>query len=216
MDRGPANGGGSPSAVFQTDPADGGQFICMSRGAGALNVADARPVPDFHILYQEQFRYVFRTLRRLGIGPTEVDDLVQEVFAVVFQRLSDYDTSRAIEPWLFGIAFRVASTYRRRQSRRIAEVALEGKEFMDEDAVDPEADLADRRMREVVLRALDGLDMDQRAVFIMHEIDDQSIPVIAETLTISINTAYSRLRAGRAKFSARVRRLKLTSAGDQL
>jgi RNA polymerase sigma-70 factor, ECF subfamily len=185
----------------------------MSRGAEGLNVADVRPEIDFHALYQQQFRYVFRTLRRLGAGPAEVDDLVQEVFTVVFQRLGDYDRQRPIEPWLFGIAFRVASTHRRRRARRVPEVALGEREPADEDAAGPEASLTDRRARELVLRALEGLSFDQRAVFVMHEIDEQPIPVVAETLGIPLNTAYSRLRAARAGFAARVRRLEAANAG---
>ena len=202
------------SALFQTDRARGGQFVGMSRGAGGLNVADARAEVDFRALYEQQFRYVFRTLRRLGAAPAEADDLVQEVFTVVFQRLADYDRNRPIEPWLFGIAFRVASTHRRRRSRRVPEVALGARELADEDAAGPEASLGDRRARELVLRALDALSLDQRAVFVMHEIDEQPIPVVAETLAIPLNTAYSRLRAARAGFAARVRRLEGRHAGE--
>jgi RNA polymerase sigma-70 factor (ECF subfamily) len=202
-------------ALFLTDGAQGGQFVGMSRGAGGLNVADARAEIDFHALYQQQFRYVFRTLRRLGAAPVEVDDLVQEVFTVVFQRLGDYDRNRPVEPWLFGIAFRVASTHRRRRSRRVSEVALGAHDLADEDAAGPEASLGDRRARELVLRALDALSLDQRAVFVMHEIDEQPIPVVAETLGIPLNTAYSRLRAARAGFAARVRRLEVRPGGGE-
>jgi RNA polymerase sigma-70 factor (ECF subfamily) len=196
-----------------TDRTMAGQFIGMSRGARGLDVADLRAEIDFHALYEEQFRYVFRTLRRLGARGVEIDDLVQEVFTVVFQRLADYDRSRPIEPWLFGIAFRVASSQRRRRARRVPEVALgeRERELVDEDAAGPEASLADRRARELVLQALEGLPLEQRAVFVMHEIDEQPIPVVAETLAIPLNTAYSRLRAARAGFAAQVRRLRRAS-----
>jgi RNA polymerase sigma-70 factor (ECF subfamily) len=198
-----------------TDRAMAGQFIGMSRGARGLDVADVPAQIDFHALYDQQFRYVFRTLRRLGARGAEIDDLVQEVFTVVFQRLGDYDQDRPIEPWLFGIAFRVASSQRRRSSRRVPEVTLEGRELIDEDTAGPEASLADRRARELVLLALEGLPLEQRAVFVMHEIDEQPIPVVAETLGIPLNTAYSRLRAARAGFARRVRRAERASAGGQ-
>lgn len=204
----------APSAFFLTDRARADQFVDMGRGAEGLNVPDLRAEIDFHALYQEQFGYVFRTLRRLGAKAAELDDLVQEVFTVVFQRLDDYDRSRPIEPWLFGIAFRVASSHRRHSARRVPEVALGALDLADEDAVGPEASLTDRRARSLVLRALDGLSLAQRAVFVMHEIDEQPIPVVAETLAIPLNTAYSRLRAARADFAARVRRLGGKKAGD--
>jgi len=41
---------------------------------------------DFEGFYREHFRFVWRTVRRLGIGEILIDDLVQEVFLVVHRR----------------------------------------------------------------------------------------------------------------------------------
>jgi len=163
---------------------------------------------DFETLFRQQFSYVFRTLRRLGVRPAEVDDLVQEVFTVVFRRLADYDPSRPIEPWLFGIAFRTASVHRRTLSRRIVEVFADSDDFRDDDATGPEVAAADRQARQLVLEGLEALDLDHRAVLILHDIEGQVVPKIAETLGVPVNTVYSRLRTGRAKFATRVRRLR--------
>ena len=172
----------------------------------------AEPVtPVFAAVYREQFPYVFRSLRRLGVRPSELDDLVQEVFTVVFRRLGDYDPSRPIEPWLFGIAFRTVSVFRRTRSRRIVEVPSDDIEPTDE-AAGPETSLQDRQARLLVLRALEALDLDQRAVFVLHDIDGVIVPKIAETLEIPLNTVYSRLRAARARFASRVRMLNLVEA----
>ena len=163
---------------------------------------------DFNVLYRQQFPYVFRTLRRLGVRPTEIDDLVQEVFTVVFRRLADYDPSRPLAPWLFGIAFRTASVHRRTRSRRIVEVPGEGDDFSDDDASGPDAIASDREARRLVLEGLEALDLDHRAVLILHDIEGQVVPKIAETLGLPHNTVYSRLRTARAKFATRVRKLR--------
>jgi len=44
-------------------------------------------------------------------------------------------------------------------------------------------------------------------VFVLHEIDGEPIPAVAEALAIPVNTAYSRLRVAREEFSASVKRL---------
>lgn len=168
--------------------------------------------PDFPAVYRDQFPYVFRSLRRLGVRPSELDDLMQEVFTVVFRRLGDYDPSRPIEPWLFGIAFRTVSVFRRTRARRIVEIPSDDIEPADESA-GPEANLeevqADRQARLLVLRGLEALELDQRAVFVLHDIDGVIVPKIAEALELSVNTVYSRLRAARARFASRVRMLNL-------
>jgi RNA polymerase sigma-70 factor (ECF subfamily) len=180
-----------------------------------MNSAVARSIPaadgrhDFTALYRAHFAYVFRTLRRLGVPPADLDDLVQEAFTVVLKRIGDYQPDRPARPWLFGIAFRIAAAHWRRRSRRIIEVA--SPPHLDAAEVDlcgPEASVADLQARALVLEALEALDLDRRAVFVMHDIDELPAAAIAETLEIPLNTVYSRLRAARAKFATRIGKLR--------
>lgn len=166
------------------------------------------PVHDFSALYRQQLPYVLRTLRRLGVPQPDVEDLLQELFVVVSARLASFDVERPIEPWLFGIAVRVVSNYRRHGRRRPAEVLCESVDQNQADQAGPDANIAEHQARELVLETLQLLPLEQRAVFVMHDIDEQPIPAIAEALEIPLNTTYSRLRAARTKFAAHVRRLR--------
>ena len=71
----------------------------------------------FRELYAREFDYVWHSLRRLGLPPRELEDATHDVFLVVHQRLDQYDPTRPLRPWLFGIAFRVAADERRRARR---------------------------------------------------------------------------------------------------
>ena len=70
-------------------------------------------------------------------------------------------------------------------------------------------------VRYQVLDALDVLDLDKRAVFVMHEIDGTPIPAVATALGIPVNTAYSRLRLAREAFTAQVKRLRLRASTNR-
>jgi RNA polymerase sigma-70 factor (ECF subfamily) len=83
-----------------------------------LDGSTGRSAADFDEIYRRHFPYVWRTLRRLGVAPADVEDVAHEVFVVVHRRLADFDGQRPIKPWLFGIAFRLASEDRRRARRR--------------------------------------------------------------------------------------------------
>ena len=163
--------------------------------------------PPFRAIFDAESSYVWNTLKRLGVQERDVEDLTHEVFITVHRRLADYDPSRPLRPWLFGISLRVAMRYR--------ELARHRREVMSTDleAVDqaPRADeLLDRkRAQDLVLQALEALDLERRAVFVMHEIDGEGIPEVAEALGIPLNTAYSRLRRARELFAASVKRLQL-------
>ncbi len=164
--------------------------------------AGATPV-DFRAVYAAEFGYVWNTLRRLGVQARDLEDLCHDVFVVVFRNLDAYDARRPMRPWLFGIAFRVASDYRR-SARHRREVP---REPTDVPSPSPAADdLVMRRERQhLVVRALEALERGRRAVFVMHDIDGHVMPDIAAALGIPLNTAYSRLRLARADFAAAVR-----------
>jgi RNA polymerase sigma-70 factor (ECF subfamily) len=165
----------------------------------------------FQRVYEEQFDYVWNTLRRLSIAAPDREDLCHDVFIGFYRGLSTYDRSRPIRPWLFGIAFRVASDFRRR-ARHWREVAAGPHEAV---GTGPGADdqLAARQDRELVMRGLSVLDLDRRAVFILHEIDGHSMPEIAQVLDAPLNTLYSRLRLARQAFTQEIRRIQHAGEG---
>jgi len=161
----------------------------------------------FQELYRAEFAYVWNTLRRLGAARADLDDLAHEVFVIVFRRRTDFDPTRPVKPWLFGIAYRVAAG-----ERRLARHAVEVSSLDIEShagTASPEGDAIAAQQRELVVRALSALDLDQRAVFVLHDIDGCPAPEIATTLDVKLNTVYSRLRLGREKFAAAVHRLKV-------
>jgi RNA polymerase sigma-70 factor, ECF subfamily len=166
---------------------------------------DPRTALDFRTIFALELGYVMRTLRRLGVAPADLEDLAHDVFLAVHQRLDSYDLSRALRPWLFGFAFRVASHYRRKAGR---ETALDHAESVVDAADGPDALLEKEARRKLVLAGLDAIELSRRAVFVLHELDGVTCDEIARTLEIPIGTVYSRLRLARHDFSAAMNRLR--------
>lgn len=162
--------------------------------------------PSFPELFEAHSAYIWTTLRRLGVRPSDLEDLTHDVFVQVFRQLERYDPSRPIKPWLFGFAFRIASKHRRRGPHRL-EVVTELVEAVDPSPSPVEQLIATER-RDLAWAALDTLELNRRAVFILHEIDGCSVPEIAETLAVPLATAYSRLRLAREDFVRATRRLR--------
>lgn len=160
-------------------------------------------------LFQREYGYVVQSLRRLGVTNTELEDLTNEVFLVVHRRQDDYDPTRPIHPWLFGIAFRVVSEWRRkaRHRRDHCELSDLDQGTMVDPKPSPYEQVEAREARVLVVRALASLGRAQRSVVVMADIDGIPVPQIAKALGIPLNTAYSRLRLGRARFTLAVRRL---------
>lgn len=168
-------------------------------------MTSGRP-PDFPTIYRSEFPYVWKTLRRLGAPPQDLEDLAHDLFVVVYRHLSDYEPDRPLRPWLFGIAVRVVADFRR-SPRGGREVLGETAEPVDS-APTPHERMERTEARAVLMKALDALDLDRRAVFVMHELDEIPVPEIASTLDIPLNTAYSRLRLARADAAAAIQRFR--------
>ena len=169
--------------------------------------------PDFTQLFASESSYVWSSLRRLGVREHDLEDLVHETFLVVHRHLHEFDPRRPIKPWLFGIAFRVAAGYRR-LARTHREVPTERIEAID---LHPAADemVEAKQAQALVTRALQSLDLDRRAILLMHEFDGHTVPQIAEVLAIPLNTAYSRLRLAREQFVTACRRLRGKRGGER-
>jgi RNA polymerase sigma-70 factor, ECF subfamily len=147
--------------------------------------------------YQRELDYLMRTLQRLGVPSADLEDLAHEVFLVLRGSWQEYDPSRALKPYLFGIAFRVASSHRRRHWREVAHAAIERQDLA------PSADqaLEANQARELVLAALQQIPLPRRVVLILHELDEIPIKEVAQTLKIPLFTAYSRLRKARRELA---------------
>jgi len=173
--------------------------------APRLTLVDTNPLETrFRRLFQADFRYVWASLGRLGVDEKDREDLASEVFLRVSERMEDFDPTRPPRPWLFAFAVRVASEHRRR-ARACPEVLGTSVDIESIPIAVTPSDIGDR---ELVQLGLNSLDMEKRAVFVMHYLDEFTAPEIARALGIPLGTAYTRLRAARDLFTATVRRLR--------
>ncbi|MBL9038107.1 MAG: sigma-70 family RNA polymerase sigma factor [Archangium sp.] len=170
----------------------------------------ARGQHDFERLYAAELDYVWNSVRRLGVAPAHLEDVTQEVFVTAWKRMDTYDSARPLRPWLFGIAFRVASDFKARAWQR-HEVSDDEADGTDTSA-SPVEHLERRQAQALVLQALEQIPLERRGIFVMHDIDGTPIPEVAERLEIPLNTAYSRLRLARRDFAGAITSLKEDSA----
>ena len=161
--------------------------------------------PTFREIFERELGFVYNALRRLGIRDAELPDATQEVFATVAGVLDDYDPSRPLRPWLFGIAYRVGMRYLEVAHRR-REVPSEIPEAPDS-APGAEVAIERNETRDLARQALSKVEPSRRAVLILSYYEGLSVPDIATALQIPVNTAYSRLHRARQEFSEAARKL---------
>jgi RNA polymerase sigma-70 factor (ECF subfamily) len=164
--------------------------------AAPLGEASVEPRARLESIIRNDYRLIWRLLRRLGVPADAVDDAAQEVFLIVAERLSDIRESSE-RSFAFGTAIRVAHSARRRLAR--APMSAEGD--TSESPLPGPDELSDqKRARELLNRVLDAMPLEMRTVFILFELEGLRSPEIAELVGVPLGTVASRLRRAREAF----------------
>lgn len=167
----------------------------------------------FDALYRDHKSYVWHTLRRLGVSASDRADLVHDVFVVLWKRRDDRDDDLPVKPWLFGIAHKIVLSHRRRLVRHPEDVNDDLEQVAS--VAPAQDDVIDKKRAQILLaRGLASMEIEQRAVFILHDIDGENVAACARALEVSVNTLYSRLRLARKKLADVVEDARIQTAKD--
>ena len=154
--------------------------------------------------YQRELAYLLGTLRRLGVDTEDVEDLAHEVFLVLRRTWGQYDPERPLKPYLFGIAFRVAASHRRKHWREISFAIVDEADH----GPSPDRTVEANQAHAVVHEALKRVPLKRRAVLVMHDLDEIPVQEVAATLSIPLFTVYSRLRKARRELETAITEIR--------
>ncbi len=165
--------------------------------------------PELAAIYDAHAEQVLRWASRLG-GPTlDPADLVHEVFLVVHAQLPHFRGEAKLTTWLYRITANVVLDRRRKERRRWSRHHRAGDEVMRTPlGATPLEELEQRRDRELVYRALDGMKEKYRTVLVLFELEGQSGEELAELMGARIETIWTWLTRARAQFRDRLLELE--------
>lgn len=171
-------------------------------------VSDARLVEEarqgdseaFGQLVRRYERRLMRVIQRFVRDPDLAEDLAQEAFLRVYERLDQYDASRRFGPWLFRIGVNVTLDYLRRRKRRIWGALFSDahrERWPDPATVDPRTNLD---LHQEVWRVLEQLPEKYRIVLILRDLEGFTTSEIAAILNRREATIRWRLAEARNRF----------------
>lgn len=161
----------------------------------------------------EHYDFVWRSLRRLGVQQADAEDVAQEVFVTLSRRLNDVEAGKE-RAFLYRTAIHHAAHVHRSRARR-REVPDEQLDEAPSSARTPEDLLDGARARALCHELLDELSLEQRAVFVLFELEQMTMVDVAETLELPLGTVASRLRRGREAFKHRLERRLASQGGER-
>jgi RNA polymerase sigma-70 factor, ECF subfamily len=166
--------------------------------------ADARATPTFEAVYEKEFAFAWRNLRRLGVPEAALRDAAQDVFVVVHRRLAEFEGRAPLRSWIYSIVTRVARQYlRTRERKELCEVE-DPEQVPDPSSLTPEDSAGRGEALRLLVALLETLDDDKRQALVLCDLEGMTVPEVAAAVGANVNTVYSRVRAARQQLRERL------------
>jgi RNA polymerase sigma-70 factor, ECF subfamily len=161
--------------------------------------ASVRDPETFEALYAAHSRYIAGVVHRImGRADGELDDIVQETFLDAFESLTSIEEPRAVRAWLVTVAVRRTRRILARRRRR-ALFAFWAKDYAPR-ASDPR----DRGPVDDLYDALERIPEDLRIPWVLHRVEQLSLPETAEACEVSLATIKRRIAEAEERIQRRL------------
>jgi len=177
-------------------------------------IASERDDGISRVISQEASR-LRRFIRRRVPDPGDAEDILQDVFYKLVEANRLLMPIDHVTGWLFRVARnRIADLFRERKLERVGAGSDSGtngespaaEEPLASADAGPEALYVRGRLRAAFEAALADLPVEQREVFVAHELDGYSFKEMAAATGVSVNTLLSRKRYAVLRLRARLQR----------
>ena len=140
-------------------------------------------------------------IRRRVADPRDAEDILQDVFHALVEANRLLMPIDHVTAWLYRVARnRITDLFRARRTE-----PLEIEELLPSAAGGPEAEFARTLLLDALENAIAELPVEQRDVFIAHELEGRSFKEMSAATGVSINTLLSRKRYAVLRLRERLR-----------
>lgn len=168
---------------------------------------DSAAIEKLIIKYKDR---IYNVIFRICQNRDDAAELTQDTFVKIIRNINRFEGKSSLYTWIFRIAVNLTLNHCRRQKVRQAEsldaefgsnndqAKLSLKAYLaDESAQDPAEIIHNTEQVELILRAINSLEEDQRAVIVLRDIENMKYSQIAKVLAIELGTVKSRLNRAR-------------------
>jgi RNA polymerase sigma-70 factor (ECF subfamily) len=161
-------------------------------------------------LYHQYKRRVFGMAHRI-VGPSDAEEVAQEVFVRVFRGLTAFRGDSALSTWIYRLTVNAALSHLAKRGRR-HEV---GEDALVEVAA-PQVAERDSALAARIEAALTKLPAGYRAILVLHDVEGLSHEECAAILECRVGTCKSQLHKARARMRELLGDSLATRGGDEL
>jgi len=161
---------------------------------------------DFEKILHPYILKLYRVAYRLCGSASDAEDLVQDVLVKVYPKRQTLTSLENPGPWLVKVLYRTFIDHRRRMARSPLHLLLNSHDEENNPVLEslpstnrgPEEISENNQVREKLMRAINSLNLDQRHLCILHDVEGYTLNELEEILNTPIGTLKSRLHRARA------------------
>jgi RNA polymerase sigma factor (sigma-70 family) len=153
----------------------------------------------FRTLIKQHERLVSHMIARLIDNAEDREELCQDVFLKVHGKLSEFNFQSKLSTWIATIAYRHAINHLRKTKIKVSDIPDEDRftaHFISQE--NPGEQLEDKNIDEWVLKFIDRLPVQYKAVLTMYHLDGMTYPEIGEATGMPEGTVKNYLFRARA------------------
>jgi RNA polymerase sigma-70 factor, ECF subfamily len=186
----------------------------------AIRLAQHGDPGAFEIIYQEHSRRVYALCLRMLGDPTEAEDLVQDVFVLLFRKIRTFRGESAFSTWLHRLAVNLVLMRLRKKSPPT--VSIEVTADLDDESRSPSIDIGAPDLllegsidRVNLERCIGQLPAGYRAIFVLHDIQGYQHNEIAEIVGRSVGDSKSQLHKAHMRLRELLHEVQRERARDE-
>jgi RNA polymerase sigma-70 factor (ECF subfamily) len=192
--------------AIQVNRRQGSHTGALMNGSEDL-VARARAGDEeaFRLLFVRFSRPVFQFIYQLVSQRDVADELTQETFVRAYRNLHQLRDNSRFSTWLFGIGHNVAREFFRSKQRQLQDLSDELNQSEDTRSISPVDDVLEKELNLAIEKALQELDEERRAIFVLKVFQQRSYQEIVEITGFSLAKIKTELHRARLTLRRRLR-----------
>ena len=151
---------------------------------------------------------IYRTALRITRNPSAAEDVLQEVFIVLMEKMNTFHAESKFSTWLYSVTAKISFSQLRAEKKHRNNVSFEEDIYKVEEKMLRDLGLQDlshssdeaflsRERLEIIEKAINELSAPYRAVFHLRDVEGLTNPEVAEILNLSLPNVKSRIYRAR-------------------
>ncbi len=160
----------------------------------------------FELLIRKHERLVAHMVGRIVNNPEDLEEICQDVFLKVFEKISEFNFQSKLSTWIATIAYRHAINHLRKKKIEIVDLP-EDEKFAERFIADenPMETVEESEMEALVMKMIEKLPPQYKAVLTLYHLEDLNYAEIGEATGMPEGTVKNYLFRGRQLLKEKVK-----------